>query len=45
MQEHTFEHFNREGLTGFADNVSITFFDKLNEQKISKKYKIIGYRL
>ena len=32
MQEHIFEHFNREGHTGFLENVSVTFIDNTGSQ-------------
>ena len=28
MQEHLFEHFNREGHSGYLGNVSMTLIDK-----------------
>ena len=37
MQEHIYEHFNREGHTAFLENVSLTFIDKTDLQNPEKK--------
>ena len=39
MQEHTLEHFNSEGSTGFLENVSVTFIDKTDLQNPEKREK------
>ena len=40
MQEHISEHFNREGLTVFLENVFVTFIDK-TELENRKKRKLL----
>ena len=37
MQEHLFEHFNKEGHHGFLKDVSITFIDKTNPSEPLKR--------
>ena len=37
MQEHLFEHFNREGHHCFSDEISITFIDKTDPSEPLKR--------
>ena len=37
MQEHIFDHFNREGHTRFLENVSVTSIDKTDTQNPEKR--------
>ena len=37
MQEHLFEHCNKEGHNGFLEDVSITFIDKTDPSQLLKK--------
>ena len=37
MQEDIFEYFNREGHTGFLEDVSVTFIDKTYSQNPEKR--------
>ena len=37
LQEHLFEHFNREGHNGFLNDVSVALFDKTDAKNPIKR--------